>query len=115
MLARRDHHAAVFGKSMIVYGGQFENGSFSNELLNFDLEYFDWSYITFKQHIEPFSNGACCSVMSVKTKQTLTRLSDTILDGVYFFGGKNAKGELPNKLKFLKPFCAQGKVQSVEW
>ena len=58
---------------MIVYGGQFENGSFSSELLNFDLEYYDWSYISFKQNVEPFSNGACASVASVKSK-SLTRL-----------------------------------------
>lgn len=69
---------------MIVYGGQFENGSFSGELLNFDLEYYDWSYISFKQHVEPFSNGACASVASVKSK-SLTRLSDTVLDGIYYF------------------------------
>jgi len=99
---------------MIVYGGQFENGSFSGELLNFDLEYYDWSYISFKQHVEPFSNGACASVASVKSK-SLTRLSDTVLDGIYYFGGKNAKGELPTKLKYLKPACQQGKLVGAEW
>jgi hypothetical protein len=77
-MARKDHHAAIFGKSMIVYGGQFENGGFTNELLNFDLEYYDWSYLTFKQNVEPFSNGACASVMSVKAKQqSMTRLVST--------------------------------------
>jgi hypothetical protein len=73
VLARKDHHAAIFGKSMIIYGGQFENGQYSNELLNFDLEYYDWSYLNFKQNVEPFSNGACASVASVKSKG-LTRL-----------------------------------------
>ena len=74
-MARKDHHAAIFGKSMIVYGGQFENGAFTNELLNFDLEYYDWSYLTFKQHVEPFANGATASVMSVKAKnQSMSRL-----------------------------------------
>lgn len=42
-------------------------------MLNFDLEYYDWSYINFKQNVEPFSNGACASVASVKSK-SLTRL-----------------------------------------
>ena len=30
-------------------------------------------------------------------------MSDAILEGIYFFGGKNAAGELQNKLKYLKP------------
>ena len=33
---------------MIIYGGQFQNGSFSSEMLNFDLEYNDWSRIYLK-------------------------------------------------------------------
>lgn len=43
------------------------------------------------------------------------RLSDQIQDGVYFFGGKNAKGELSNQIKFLKPNCIDNKVVSAEW
>lgn len=34
---RKDHSAAIFGKNMIVYGGLYENGGISNEMLNFDL------------------------------------------------------------------------------
>lgn len=45
----------------------------------------------------------------------VTRLSDAVLDGIYFFGGKNSKGELLTKLKYLKPHCIDGKVMSVEW
>lgn len=45
----------------------------------------------------------------------MTRLSDAVLDGIYFFGGKNQKGELQTKLKYLKPHCIDGKVMSVEW
>jgi len=42
-------------------------------------------------------------------------MSDAILEGVYFFGGVNFKGELSNKLKFMKPTCSEGKVMSIEW
>lgn len=45
----------------------------------------------------------------------MTRLSDAVLDGIYFFGGKNQKGELQTKLKYLKPHSIDGKVMSVEW
>ena len=41
--------AAIFGKSMIVYGGEFENGTISDELLSFDLEYYDFKYMDVKQ------------------------------------------------------------------
>jgi hypothetical protein len=54
VLPRKDHHSAIFGHSMIVYGGQFENGQITNEMLNFDLEYNDWGKIYFKQNIDPF-------------------------------------------------------------
>jgi len=42
-------------------------------------------------------------------------MSDAILDGVYYFGGKNAKGELLTKLKYLKPSLSDDKVTGVEW
>ena len=36
--------------------------------------------------------------------------SDSIQDGIYFFGGKNQKGELQNKLRYFKPVVIDGKV-----
>ena len=42
-------------------------------------------------------------------------MSDAVLDGIYMFGGKNAKGELPNKLRYLKPTLSDNKVIHVEW
>ena len=42
-------------------------------------------------------------------------MGDAILEGVYYFGGVNFKGELSGKLKFLKASCSEGKVMSVEW
>mgnify|MGYP006098778135 len=41
---------------------------------------------------------AACSVQQTKKKndlgQDVSRMSDAILDGIYFFGGKNGAGEL---------------------
>lgn len=45
----------------------------------------------------------------------LQRLSDTIQDGIYFFGGKNEKGQMITKLRYLKPHCLDNKVNSVDW
>lgn len=65
----------------------------------------------------------CCAVSAVKKQamtfgsieQQLTRMSDAILDGVYYFGGKNVKGEMSNKLKYLKTTLIDGKIASAEW
>ena len=42
-------------------------------------------------------------------------MSDAILEGIYFFGGRSQKGELCNKLRFLKPVVQDGKVVNAEW
>ena len=52
VVPRKDHHAAIFGQSMIIYGGQFENGQITNEMLNYDLEYNDWGRLYFKQNVD---------------------------------------------------------------
>eukprot|EP00356_Strombidium_inclinatum_P015495 CAMPEP_0170490632 /NCGR_PEP_ID=MMETSP0208-20121228/8772_1 /TAXON_ID=197538 /ORGANISM="Strombidium inclinatum, Strain S3" /LENGTH=119 /DNA_ID=CAMNT_0010766073 /DNA_START=1639 /DNA_END=1998 /DNA_ORIENTATION=- len=62
----------------------------------------------------------CCSVQTYKKQSLpmgsqLTRLTDTIMDGIYFFGGVNIKGELSGKLKYLKPTCSESKVMSIEF
>lgn len=46
--ARKDHHAAVYGHSMIVFGGLLENGQLTSEMLNYDIEFNDWGRIYFK-------------------------------------------------------------------
>ena len=95
---RKDHCAAIIANSMIVYGGQFENSQVSNEMLNLDLQYNDWSRLYFKgMQIEPFYQAKCVSVINKKKRtdttgtleQQLTRMSDAILEGIYYFGGKN--------------------------
>jgi len=100
---RKDHCAAIIANSMLVYGGQFENSAVSNEMLNLDLQYNDWSRLYFKgMQIDPFYHARCISVSNIKKKvdtsgtleQQLTRMSDAILEGIYYFGGKNGKGEL---------------------
>ena len=45
---RKDHSMAIYGKSMIVFGGQYQNGSLTSDMINFDLEYNDWSRIFYK-------------------------------------------------------------------
>ena len=88
-------------------------------MLNFDLDLNDWIRVHYKQNIEPFVQGACCSVnLYHKKRQSgseVTRLSDTVFEGIYFFGGKTAKGDLLSKLRYLKPTCNEGKVVQVEW
>jgi hypothetical protein len=63
-------------------------------MLNFDIQYNDWNRLNPKQAMEPFMQAACCTVMvNRKPGQAptgeITRMSDAVFDGVYFFGGKN--------------------------
>jgi hypothetical protein len=41
--------------------------------------------------------------------------SDTVMNGIYLFGGINAKGELSSTLKYLKPIMTDNKVTAAEW
>ena len=63
VLPRKDHCAAAFGASMVVFGGQLESGHFCNELLNLDLEHNDWGRLYPKQTVEPFVQATCCSIV----------------------------------------------------
>ena len=96
---RKDHSAAIYGTSMIVYGGQFQNGAVQAEMLIFDLNYNDWNRLNPKLTMEPLMQATCCTVMANKKNVSVTgfelqRMSDAIFDGIYFFGGKNSKHEL---------------------
>ena len=70
--------------------------------------------------MEPFMQSACCTVLvnrkpGQQPTGEITRMSDAVFDGIYFFGGKNNKGEMLNKLKYLKPLMSEDKVLSVDW
>mmetsp|Transcript_24891 Transcript_24891/g.33333 ORF Transcript_24891/g.33333 Transcript_24891/m.33333 type:complete len:137 (+) Transcript_24891:340-750(+) len=112
--ARKNHTATVYKKSMLVYGGQTESGAFCTDMLVLHLEYMEWMKIQLKQGMAPFIQGACCSVYSNKSRMmnepVLTGKSDSVQEGIYFFGGKNQKGELQNKLRYFKPVIIDGKV-----
>jgi|LauGreDrversion4_2_1035121.scaffolds.fasta_scaffold180755_1 hypothetical protein len=40
---------------MVVVGGTLQNGSVTNEILNFDLDYYEWSRIILKNPFEASS------------------------------------------------------------
>jgi hypothetical protein len=42
-IPRKGHISIMYGKSMLVYGGQQENGSLMNEMLVLHLDYNEWS------------------------------------------------------------------------
>ena len=54
VISRRDHTAVVYENSMIVYGGIFENGRFSNEMLNYSFINNEWTSLNFKSNLDPF-------------------------------------------------------------
>jgi hypothetical protein len=67
--ARKHHVACVFKKSMLVYGGQSESGVYCNEMIVLQLEYLEWMKIQLKTGMQPFVQGACCSVIAGSRKQ----------------------------------------------
>lgn len=76
-------------------------------MLSLDIQLFEWNRINIKGSLkmEPFTQANCCSVQlntkksdknnnHTSSQEELKRASDQILEGLYFFGGKNAKGQL---------------------
>lgn len=113
--ARRSHCATIYMKSMIVFGGISESGVHINEMACLDLEYNDWQRINYKANLQSFSQATSVSVILLRKQQLnhvseQLRKSDTIPEGIYYFGGKNSKGELVNKLRFFKPVVLESKV-----
>ena len=53
MISRKDHTAVMYENSMIVYGGVFDNGTLSNEMLNYSIVKNEWSFLNFKNNLEP--------------------------------------------------------------
>jgi hypothetical protein len=75
-------------------------------VLHLDLQ--EWVKLTVKNGMAPFIQGACCTVMNVN-KNTISR-SDAVQEGIYYFGGKNDKGILSNRLRLFKPNTIDAKV-----
>jgi hypothetical protein len=69
VMPRKNHMATTYGDSMVVYGGQFENGQITNEFLNFDLEFNDWTRLHLNKQSEPLMQGVMISVIAQKKKQ----------------------------------------------
>lgn len=44
-----------------------------------------------------------------------TRKSDAVLEGIYFFGGKDSKGKLDNKIRYFRPVTVDRKVVQGEF
>lgn len=69
------------------------------------------------QGLDPFYQSKCVSVHLRRRNDATpqSRISDTVMDGIYFFGGRDGKGELINKLRFLKPTTIDNKVVAIDW
>jgi len=75
-------------------------------VLHLDLQ--EWVKLTVKNGMNPFIQGACCPV--INTGKIALHKSDSVQEGVYFFGGKNEKGALTNRLRLFKPNTIDAKV-----
>ena len=64
--ARKNHCAAIYEDSMVVYGGQSETGFFYNECIVLHMNNLEWVQLKINKGFHPFSQGACCSVIDNK-------------------------------------------------
>ena len=64
--ARKNHCAAAFKGSMVVYGGQSEGGIFAQDMIVFHMDTYEWIKINLKadKAITPFCQGTVVSVVS---------------------------------------------------
>lgn len=46
--ARKNHCATLFRKSMLIFGGNLENGNIETEMISLGLDNFEWIKITLK-------------------------------------------------------------------
>ena len=107
-VGRKNHCATMFQKSMVVYGGQSDNGTYLNEMLVLHLDLLEWVKLTVMNGMQPFIQGACCNVSNIG--KVAYAKSDSVQEGVYFFGGKNEQGKLTNRLRLFKPNTIDMKV-----
>ena len=66
---RKNHSAVIYKGSMVVYGGQSENGMMSQDMIVFHLDTHEWVKIGFKQGPftqQPFIQGGMVSVVGIK-------------------------------------------------
>jgi len=54
-------------------------------MLNFDLEYNDWGRIYFKQNVDPFIQGASCSVMIARKQAGGNELTRLVSEHLFIF------------------------------
>ena len=54
MIPRKNHIAAIIGKSMLIYGGQAENGMLCNDMIVLHMDNYEWGRISVKNGIPPF-------------------------------------------------------------
>ena len=76
----------------------------------------DFQQITLQKSLQPFTQGSCCSVTDLKpAKRTKGKRYEPIDEGIYYFGGKNQKGEVQGKLKFASFRMHRDKIVNCEF
>lgn len=55
LAARKNHCATVYGKSMVVFGGQTETGTLLKEMAILQLDLLEWTKINLKADLTPFA------------------------------------------------------------
>lgn len=70
---RKNHCAAVYKHSMVVFGGQLENGSVLQEIVVFQFEELEWVKLKYSGKPEFGSQAAMCSVIAKNNQHSFVR------------------------------------------
>ena len=65
---------------MLVYGGVLQDNTITGQMLNLDLDYYEWSTVQYKQIFEPLAQAKVCTVVIQKRsgQNELVRMSDEV-------------------------------------
>ncbi|EGR31278.1 kelch motif family protein, putative, partial [Ichthyophthirius multifiliis] len=109
---RRNHTAALIGRSLIIHGGINNREQVLKDLWILDIGNQSWLEVILQTDFDlcfhkcaAVYHGQRCGKINLYKMQEIkfTKLGANIkYEGIYFFGGKNSKGEISGDLKILK-------------
>jgi hypothetical protein len=112
--ARKGHTSFICGKHLVVHGGLNNRGNFLNDLLLFDILTLKWSNALLeKNKFYEFGvayHTSCFVTNQFNRNQEIYKPNEdkSLSQGVYIFGGVDAKNNLVCEFVFLhidlKPF-----------
>lgn len=116
-LWRKNHTANVISNHMVVIGGISDKEEYITEVNVLDLNVFKWRYLSMEKgyHVPPVAYHSSCVIIPFEKlfnnqmglyrspdNQRIISIPRIKYEGLYYFGGKNKKGQCINELRVLR-------------